>query len=79
MQVVEFPVPQKNDELIECAENLLEQAKSGDLRAAVIVKFDVQERFMILKVGDISDLTVCGALDFAKYDIVTSNIPKENR
>lgn len=75
-EIVQMPLPKANSNIVESLECALAEAKEGLFVGLIMIKLCDNGNFATRKIGTCSDLAVCGALEFAKHDIITANAPK---
>lgn len=71
---VAVPLAQaRNENLIKGLEELLAEAKDGQINAIVYAKFRPDATFATGRYGSHSDLQIAGAVAFILHDLVASN------
>lgn len=69
--------PTPNQTLVKDWREFLRRAESGEFVGAVTVALRDDGSFVIFKQGFCSDLHLLGAVEYAKFDIMRTNAPRD--
>lgn len=78
LKIVDLPVPKPDSDLIESLKDCVDQAERAEFNCCVVLKIRDDGKFVVHRYGEISDLKLVGALNFAIHDIINQNPPERD-